>query len=805
MNKNRIIAFLVFLFIALVGYCDIPPRKNCNKGDQKPIDSIPLTPEDRPSDSLDIPVQVPMDPNEIIGTKGYDALGDTLQWVAATASLPYTIYFENDPELATAAAQKVEIRHALHPKADISTFAVGAFGFGSHVFTVEGNRSTYQQRLDLTSDMGIYVDVVAGIDIVSNEAFWIFQSIDPATGLPPQGTQQGFLPVNDENHSGEGYVSFTIKPKANACATGDMVTASASIIFDINEAIPTNVWYNTVDALPPTTQLTGQEGSGNEVLLQFFGTDDQGGCGIKQYKLYVSDNYSAYSLYDTYPVGSEAIFPTEYDHCYRFFCLGEDNVGNVEEMKNQAEYEYGNYNLMVSVSASPEEGGTVSGGGWYVYETQVTVSAMAAWGYDFYRWTHNGVPVSEESTYTFTITEEMDLVAQFVEKAPVVQQYELVQGWNWWSTYIEQNGLDGLSMLENSLGENGVFIHSQANGFTNYYDDYGWYGSLTSINNESSYMINTSVPCEVSMVGMCAQPTQHPITLNANGWTWIGYPVNVSLALDEALTNLTAIEGDMVKAQEGYAEYYEDYGWYGTLETLLPGMGLMFKSTSSQPSTFTYPDGSRSNAANTNLTSKNNHWIPELSAYSSNMTVTAVVDLDEEEIRSGHYELAAFANGECRGSVALKYVEPIDRYVAFLTIAGEDAVSLTFMLYDMETGMECINAAESLDYESNAIVGRLTKPFVIHFNGTTGIDEWSRLMQVYPNPASRGECFSIGMPTNVKIPVHVEIINALGSVVFEETFHQLPVSVKAPNATGVYTLRIIVEGQGAYCRKLVVE
>ena len=289
--------------------------------------------DNHPSSSSETSVYVPMDPNEIIGTKGYDALGDTLQWVAATASLPYTIYFENDPDLATAAAQKVEIRHTLHPKADISTFAVGAFGFGSHVFTVEGNRSTYQQRLDLTADMGIYVDVVAGIDIVANEVFWIFQSIDPATGLPPQGTQQGFLPVNDENGSGEGYVSFTIKPKANACATGDEITASASIVFDINEAIPTNVWHNTVDALPPTTQLTGQEGNDNEVLLQFSGTDDQGGCGIKQYKLYVSDNYGAYSLYDTYPVGSEATFPTEYDHCYRFFCLGEDNVGNVEEMK----------------------------------------------------------------------------------------------------------------------------------------------------------------------------------------------------------------------------------------------------------------------------------------------------------------------------------------------------------------------------------------------------------------------------------------------------------------------------------------
>ena len=329
MNRTKIVFIVAISFFAVQGYAQYSP---CEGGDDK-IHSDTIPPSDDLTDSLDIHVYDPFDPNEIIGTKGYDTLGDTLQWVAATTMLPYTIYFENDAELATAAAQKVEIRCPLHPKADISTFAIGAFGFGSHVFTVEGNSSTYQQRLDLVADLGIYVDVVAGINIMSNEVFWIFQSIDPITLLPPQGTQQGFLPINDENGSGEGFVSFTIKPKANVCATGDVVTASASIIFDINEAIPTNVWHNTIDVLPPTTQLTGQEGYGNEVLLHFSGTDDQGGCGIKHYKLYVSDNYGAYSLYDTYPVGSEVIFPTEYDHCYRFFCLGEDNVGNVEEMK----------------------------------------------------------------------------------------------------------------------------------------------------------------------------------------------------------------------------------------------------------------------------------------------------------------------------------------------------------------------------------------------------------------------------------------------------------------------------------------
>ena len=50
---------------------------------------------------LQIPVVAPVDPNEIIGPQGYvDA--DSLRWVSTDATLGYTIYFENDPEFATA-------------------------------------------------------------------------------------------------------------------------------------------------------------------------------------------------------------------------------------------------------------------------------------------------------------------------------------------------------------------------------------------------------------------------------------------------------------------------------------------------------------------------------------------------------------------------------------------------------------------------------------------------------------------------------------------------------------------------------
>ena len=70
-----------------------------------------------------------------------------------------------------------------------------------------------------------------------------------------------------------------------------------------------------------------------------------------------------------------------------------------------------NYNI--SVSANPTDGGTVSGGGTYQQGQSCTVSATPATGYSFVKWTENGTQVSTNANYTFTVTGNRTLVAQF--------------------------------------------------------------------------------------------------------------------------------------------------------------------------------------------------------------------------------------------------------------------------------------------------------------------------------------------------------------------------------------------------------
>ena len=70
-------------------------------------------------------------------------------------------------------------------------------------------------------------------------------------------------------------------------------------------------------------------------------------------------------------------------------------------------------NYTITVSASPRDGGTVTGGGTYQQGQSCTVSATANTGYTFTNWTENGNVVSNNASYTFTVTGNRTLVANF--------------------------------------------------------------------------------------------------------------------------------------------------------------------------------------------------------------------------------------------------------------------------------------------------------------------------------------------------------------------------------------------------------
>jgi hypothetical protein len=272
----------------------------------------------------------PHDPNELDGPDGY---GDD-RYVSTADRMQYTILFENDPDFATAPASRVEVTYPIPPQQNISSVRLGDFGFGSFTFAVPNNTTAYTKRLDVSDSLGVWVDVTAGIDMANNQIFWYLQSVDPATGFEPANAQMGFLLVNDSLHHGEGYVTFSVLPKNNL-ASGDTVSVEASIIFDENTAIATNVWKNTFDAVPPTSHLYAQTLAADSMVCNFTftATDDPQGSGVDNVELMVSVNDGVYTTVGYYAPADTAHYTLVDGNVYRFISRATDNVGNQESIK----------------------------------------------------------------------------------------------------------------------------------------------------------------------------------------------------------------------------------------------------------------------------------------------------------------------------------------------------------------------------------------------------------------------------------------------------------------------------------------
>ncbi len=308
-------------FAADTAHLDIDIKSDgCDKKDDED--------ENGEDDKVDVGIIGSKDPNDILGPEG---VGPG-KYVSVNDKLNYKIRFENDPEHATAPAQKVVIRSPLSPHLNMFSLRLGSFGFGNYIFNVPENTTFYSTRLDVKDSLHVLVDVIAGLDVEKREAFWIFQSIDPATNLEP-AANLGFLLINDSiTHQGEGFVDFSIYPEKTS-ETGDTIEAFADIIFDINGSILTPKIFNTIDALAPSSEHLFVHQPEDSVFT--YGPslrDDYRGSGVKAYDLYLSDNDGqSYMLYlQNIPRDSAVTIKGDPRKLYCIYTVAKDSVGNKE-------------------------------------------------------------------------------------------------------------------------------------------------------------------------------------------------------------------------------------------------------------------------------------------------------------------------------------------------------------------------------------------------------------------------------------------------------------------------------------------
>jgi hypothetical protein len=325
------------------------------------------------------------------------------------------------------------------------------------------------------------------------------------------------------------------------------------------------------------------------------------------------------------------------------------------------------------------------------------------------------------------------------------------EGWNWFSTNIRSLDMSATSVLSNLTPASGDIVKSQT-AFSQFVSDTTGWAPVLLLDNVSGYMLRLSQPGTVLHTGATV-PVDSVITVS-QGWNWIGYlpdgPIDVTDALDDLRVQAIAQDDDIIKSQDGFAQYVNSSGaWYGSLDSMRTGEGYKLYLGAAGDHTFNYPAyvPSPSPPAAAAVAARGPkpvegepEWSVDPHQFQYNMTVTAVLRIDDTESNDPRDRIGAFVGDECRGVASPVYIDGIVRYLAFLLIHSNAAKGeeVRFRVFDADAGL-VYDIEESLACGADAVEGTVLEPLVlnagaVHDENAEGLPTAFALAQNVPNP-----------------------------------------------------------------------
>ena len=223
----------------------------------------------------------------------------------------------------------------------------------------------------------------------------------------------------------------------------------------------------------------------------------------------------------------------------------------------------------------------------------------------------------------------------------------------------------------------------------------------------------------------------------------------------------------------------------------------MLQSLKDTDATYTYPSvPANGRALVSSLNTNTTEWQPVRAYNPTNMNMVAVVNVDNEELRSDNVEIGVFNGETCRGAVRPVYVDVLDQYLVFLTMYGEENEHFSFRMLDQEGNVYESNEA-SVSYKANDVIGRVRSPFALNFNSK---NSFAGALDLFPNPVNRGEMVNLTLPAEST----VEVINVLGSTMKRVRMAEGS-QLTADMAPGIYTIKVTDAEGKVYVDKLIVK
>ena len=590
-----------------------------------------------------------------------------------------------------------------------------------------GTTETYLLTFDPLPDKVLAIEQINGIPEEGTVA------VDPVNRL----TVKFNKPVKAETFTGDDLTFAVQGVRQDASQIGISTTDNESFSLDL-EALTaqcSNGYYTMTVQTADITDAEGFKGkTGKQVgwvlfrggLVQLLTSAWPENSGTVTRK--PSDASGARSRTDqtddnTAEYGSIVVLTASPAEGYEFsnWTLNGEVVSNSPEFETKAlgdmdvvaNFTKKSYQVKVEAES---DGGSVTGmgTGFYEYQTKLELTAVPSEDFMFKNWVVNGQSLdNNSSTLSIPVDKALDVKAEFVREY-YLQSLSLAKGWNWISSYLNEHQ----SIAD--LARYASRIVSQTDELLND-PKYGMVGTISELEAGRAYKVQASRMFNSSYRGHLYNTATTPVSLH-KGWNWVAYPYVERASVGSVIKN--AEEGDYIASQTGFAEYSE-HSWEGSLESLVPGEGYLYKSQTNKDLQFDF-----SGVANVRQTVMSRvHSLTEadidIRRYPNTMNVTAQICRDGFKLSSDKYTVYAMTGNELRG---------ISQCVGqnhYLTVYGESPIEVTFLIESVETG-ETFVAKETLAFRDE-VVGSRKSPFLFNIGSATGIEsiDGDHLMSVY--------------------------------------------------------------------------
>ncbi len=282
------------------------------------------------------------------------------------------------------------------------------------------------------------------------------------------------------------------------------------------------------------------------------------------------------------------------------------------------------------------------------------------------------------------------------------------RGWKWFSMYVAPDDNTVGSIFADAADKISTI---KSNSKSALCSDGMWLGQLKTLEVNTMYKLNANAAFEETTVGTPATAMEVEITLNSDGWNWIGYPVAATNSLAAAFAEADPQEGDVVMSQSFFAMYTEGE-WMGSLSAMTPGQGYKYYSNAAGAKSFHYQTPVQSTRkATAKAAQKDVLWL----TCEDNMALVANVQQNGQIVEDA--VVYVYAGNELCGYSAASDAE--GRH--FVTIGGmSNARQLTFVVKIED---EQYIVSSDFDYQADAIVGSVSNPYLINLDNATPLAE----------------------------------------------------------------------------------